>query len=107
MKNALAYAALLVAFAGGLTASAMEPHRNANGEFCADANELMHKANEVFHEKVTWTGTSSAGYRYVLMTSDKSWSFIMVDNTPPGADGSVEACLKASDGVPASERKDL
>ena len=104
MKNAFAYAALVVAFVGGLAAAATHPARadlNAEGEYCAEAQALMKKANSSFGEKVQWTGKSAAGFRYVLMASDHTWTFIIIDNKAD-ADGDYEACVKASDGVPAT-----
>jgi hypothetical protein len=101
MKKALSYA--IVAAVLSTSALAIEPGRNAEGEFCADAEALMQKAHQIFGETVKWTGKSADGFRYVLMASKDTWTFIMIDNKP-GDDGHYEACVKASDGVRASEQ---
>jgi hypothetical protein len=105
MKNALAYGAIAaIASVMVLTSPARAqdadgPHVNDAGEFCAPAEKLMQKAHEIFGEHVTWTGKNADGFRFVLMTSDKTWSLFMIDNKP-GDDGQFDACLKASDGNP-------
>lgn len=101
MKQALAYA--IIAASLSTSAMAIEPGRNSDGEYCAGAEALMHKANETFGETVKWTGKSVEGYRYVLMTSKDTWTFIMIDKEP-NDDGDYEACVKASDGVPADQQ---
>ena len=107
MKNP-ALAALMIfsaTVAVSLSVKAIEPGRNSEGEFCASAPDLMHKANELFGEKVQWTGKSKDGFRYVLMTSDHTWTFIMIDNKTD-SDGDLQACIKASDGNPAPSAGD-
>ena len=101
MKKALAYA--IIAAVLSTSAMAIEPGRNDEGEYCAGAEALMHKANETFSETVKWTGKSADGYRYVLMTSKDTWTFIIINNKPSD-DGDYEACVKASDGVPAEQQ---
>ena len=101
MKQALAYA--IIAAVLSTSAMAIEPGRNSEGEYCADAAALMHKAHETFGESVDWTGKSADGYRYVLMTSKTTWTFIMINNKPDD-DGAYEGCVKASDGVPADQQ---
>jgi hypothetical protein len=101
MKKALAYA--IIAAVLSTSAMAIEPGRNDAGEFCAGAEALMQKAHQTYGETVKWTGKSAAGFRYVLMASKDTWTFIMIDNKPAD-DGDYEACVKASDVVPASEQ---
>jgi hypothetical protein len=109
MRNALAYAALIVAFVGGIAASdthrAKAQTRNAEGEFCAPAESLMQKANDLFHEQVKWTGKNAMGYRFVLMASANTWTFIMIDKSA-SEDGTFEGCVKASDGQPPADAGD-
>jgi hypothetical protein len=95
MKHALSIALLAATI---LTTGAHAQERNADGEFCAPAMELMKKANELFGETVKWTGKNAMGYRFILLTSPKgTWTFLMTDKEPD-KDGDVNACIKASDG---------
>jgi hypothetical protein len=96
MRNALAYAVIAASLVGSL-APAVAQTRNAEGEFCAPAESLMQKANDLFHEQVKWTGKNAMGYRFVLMASANTWTFIMIDKSA-SEDGTFEGCVKASDG---------
>lgn len=108
IANAALAAGVLMALAAaaasaGMIASATAQTNNVDGEFCAPAETLMQKANEFFHEHVQWTGKNKMGYRFVLMASDNTWTFLMINNKA-SEDGTFEACVKASDGQgPADE----